>query len=189
MKNLLFIFFILFANLIVAQNSNKIKYTKVLSDKDTLIGGLIPEVIVRERPQFSNGTDYATYMRYKRYAEHVYPYAVQAVKAYKELKDSTEQLGFFARRRYVKDKQAELKSKFEDPLINLTKGQGKLLIKMIERKLQVPMYDVISDTKGGFTATYWNILGKTSGYHLKRGYVEGEDRILDLVIDDYNIPD
>lgn len=169
--------------------AQKIRYSYEITKEDTLLVGNIPDIVVKDLPFFKSREDYSTYLRYKRFAEKVYPYAVQAVKAYRELQTETEKMGFFERRRYVKEKQSELKAKFEDPLINLTKGQGRMLIKMIERKLEVPMYRVIDDSKGSFTAVYWNILGKMNGYHLKEGYVQGEDKILDLVIDDYDIPD
>ncbi len=189
MKNLFFIIAIFSFHFISAQDSEKIKYSHVIVESDTSFSGLIPDVVVKGAPIWKTTEDYYAYLRYKRYAEKVYPYAVQAVKAYKEVRDSTSKLGFFERRRYVKDKQHELKSKFEDPLVNLSKGQGKVLIKMIERKLNMPMYDVISDTKGSFTAVYWNILSSTGGYRLKNGYKEGQDKILDIVIDDFEIPD
>jgi hypothetical protein len=187
MKKFAIIVFLFQSIFIFAQD--KIKYQHVVSGVDTMLNGVIPDLIVKETPHFKTTDEYYTYLRYKRYAEKVYPYAVQAVKAYNEVKDSTNNMGFFERRRFLKEKQHELKSKFEDPLVNLSKGQGKLLIKMIERKVNKPMYDVIDDTKGSFTALYWNILGKSGGYHLKQGYIVGEDRILDLVIDDYVIPD
>ena len=189
MKNIFFMAFLLSSFLIFAQDTEKIKYSRVIVETDTSINGVIPDVTVRSTPIWKTTEDYYAYLRYKRYAEKVYPYAVQAVKAYNEVKDSSSKLGFFERRRYIKDKQHELKSKFEDPLVNLSKGQGKVLIKMIERKLHKPMYEVISDTKGSFTAVYWNILGSTGGYHLKDVYKEGDDKILDMVIDDYDIPD
>jgi Domain of unknown function (DUF4294) len=189
MKKFIFLIALFSSFVVFSQEVQKVKYQRVVIDDDSTFNGLIPEISVKASPIFKTTEEYYTYLRYKRYAEKVYPYAVQAVKAYTELKDSTDQLGYFARRRYVKDKQHELKSKFEDPLVNLTKGQGFVLIKMIERKLQKPMYEVVSDTKGSFTAVYWNILGSTAGYHLKDGYQEGKDRILDIVIDDYNIPD
>jgi Domain of unknown function (DUF4294) len=180
---------IFFFQSILLFGQDKIQFQHVVSGVDTMLNGVIPDLIVKEAPSFKTTDEYYTYLRYKRYAEKVYPYAVQAVKAYNDVKDSVQTMGFFERRRFIRDKQHELKSKFEDPLINLSKGQGKVLIKMIERKLQIPMYEVIDETKGSFTAVYWNILGKTNGYQLKDGYKEGDDRILDLVIDDYNIPD
>jgi hypothetical protein len=169
--------------------AQRISFVYEIKNNDTLLVGNIPDVVVKETPHFKTHEEYSTYLRYKRYAEKVYPYAVQAVKAYTELQAETQNMGFFERRRHIKDKQHELKSKFEDPLINLSKGQGRVLIKMIERKIKKPMYNIIDDSKGSFTAVYWNVLGNVNGYKLKEGYKEGNDRILDLVIDDYNIPD
>jgi hypothetical protein len=185
---LLFVFIIVSTGFFDAA-AQKIRYSYEITKDDTLLVGNIPDIVISDMPFFKTREDYSLFLRYKRYAEKVYPYAVQAVKAYRELQTETDKMGFFERRRYVKDKQYELKSKFEDPLINLTKGQGRMLIKMIERKLEQPMYKVIDDSKGSFTALYWNLLGKVNGYHLKEGYVPGDDKILDLVIDDYNIPD
>lgn len=190
MKNLFCIVVVGFLSFIAyTANAQTIKYTYEITKDDTLLVGNFPDVIVKDAPVFKTHEEYTTYLRYKRYAEKVYPYAVQAVKAYNELQAETKNMGYFARRRHIKAKQEELKSKFEDPLINLTKGQGKVLVKMIERKLNKRMYDVIDDSKGSFTAVYWNVLGNMNGYKLKEGYKEGDDKILDLVIDDYYIPD
>ena len=188
MKHSIFII-TLFFSFSRSLEAQKIQFNYEITKGDTTLMGYIPEVVIKETPSFKTPEEYTTYLRYKRYAEKVYPYAVQAVKAYIELQTETKGMGYFERRRHIKEKQHELKSKFEDPLINLSKGQGKVLVKMIERKLNKPMYDVVDDSKGTFTAAYWNILGNMNGYKLKEGYTEGNDRILDLVIDDYNIPD
>ncbi len=58
---------------------------------------------------------------------------------------------------------------------------------MIERELDTPMYDLIKDLKGGFTAGYYNQFGKLYGYKLKEGYIAGTDKIMDIVLQDYNI--
>ena len=58
---------------------------------------------------------------------------------------------------------------------------------MIEKELDTSMYDLIKDLRGGFNATYWAGLSNMYGYRLKDGYIEGEDPILDLVLEDFNI--
>ena len=70
---------------------------------------------------------------------------------------------------------------------NLTRTQGKILIKMIEKELDTPFYTLLKDLRGGFTATYYNEFGKFYGYQLKDGYIPGEDSILDAVLYDFNI--
>jgi hypothetical protein len=46
---------------------------------------------------------------------------------------------------------------------------------------------LMKDMKGGWTAGYWNQMGKFFNYDLKEGYHEGDDPILDVVINDFDI--
>jgi len=82
----------------------------------------------------------------------------------------------------------EFESKeFEEPLRKLSKTQGYILVKMIERETDRPMHDLIKELRGGLTATYWSTMGKMFGHELKNGYIEGENPILDIVLQDYDI--
>ena len=87
----------------------------------------------------------------------------------------------------AKKLQKDLDDKFEAPLKNLTKIQGKILVKMVERELDTPLHTLIKTYRGGLTAGYWNTMSKFWGYDLKHGYLEGEDPILDAVLQDFNI--
>ena len=127
-------------------------------------------------------------MRYQRHATIVYPYALEAVRTYRKLQAESSQISNSERRDRISKLQDELKDKFEKPLKGLSRTQGKVLIKMIERELNTPVYEVIKDLRGGFTAFYWNAFGSLYGYKLKHGYVVGEDKILDLVLKDFDIP-
>lgn len=62
-----------------------------------------------------------------------------------------------------------------------------ILTKMIEKELDEPFYDVIKEIKGGWSAFYYNTTGRFYGYHLRDGYIRGEDVILDMVLDDYRL--
>jgi len=90
-------------------------------------------------------------------------------------------------KRHIRRLKKELKDEFADPLKHLSKTQGLILIKMIEKELDTPMYDLIKDLKGGVTATYWNTMGKLFGHHIKDGYVKGDDKILDAVLNDFDV--
>ena len=46
---------------------------------------------------------------------------------------------------------------------------------------------LIKNLKGGINATYWSTLGKFFGHRIKEGYQKGEDPILDMVLNDFNI--
>ena len=69
----------------------------------------------------------------------------------------------------------------------LTKTQGKILIKMIEKELDTPMFTLIKNLRGGLSASYWGTMAGLFGHNLKEGYVEGADPLMDAVLNDLNI--
>ena len=91
------------------------------------------------------------------------------------------------RKKHIKRLQKELKKEFKEPLKKLTKTQGLILVKMIEKELDTPFYKLVKGLRGGMTAAYWNQLGKLYGYQLKDKYTPGEDPILDAVLNDLDI--
>jgi len=145
------------------------------------------DVSVSSMREFDQREDYLKYRRYRRYAAKVYPYAVEAIKLFREVEYATDNMKRRQERRYVKGLHKSLKEDFTDPLKGLSKTQGMILIKMIERELDVPMYYLIKDLRNGLTATYWSTMGKLFGHDLKEGYQEGQDRILDAVLRDMNV--
>lgn len=154
---------------------------------DTVIVAQLDDVSVTSKKAFKDDEEYKKYRRYRAYATKVYPYAVEAVKVFRQIEIATEDMRRGKAKRYAKHLQKELDEKFEDPLKKLSRTQGLILIKMIERELDIPTYDLIKDLRGGFSATYWNTLGKFYGYHIKEGYKPGQDPILDMVLADFDI--
>lgn len=155
---------------------------------DTLILARLEGVTVSSPRVFKDREEYNQYNRYRRYAAKVYPYAVQAIRIFREVEAETQ--GMKKKRhqnKFIRDKQKELKEEFEDPLKNLTKTQGMILIKMIEKELDTPLHFLIKDLRSGLTATYWSTMGKLYGHDLRNGYIVGEDPILDAVLNDMDI--
>lgn len=143
-------------------------------------------VRVLGRRFFKDFAEQRQYYLYFRAARKVYPYAIQAVNLYKEIETETEEMRRGQRKRYIKKQNSELKDEFKEQLKNFSRTEGKVLIKMIEREVNKPFYQVISETKGGMTAMYWHNLGKIWGYDLKDGYKTGTDPLLDEVLTDYD---
>lgn len=154
---------------------------------DTVVLATLEDISVSSPHQFKDEEEMKKYRRYRKFAAEVYPYAVEAVKVFREIEYYTSDMHRRERKEYMKQLQKDLKERFEDPIKNLSKTRGYILIKMIERELQIPTYTLVKELKGGFTATYWSTLGSFYGYHLKDGYKVGEDHILDLVLDDFNV--
>ena len=160
---------------------------------DTLIVATLDDVSISSMREFKSREDYLRYRRYRNYAAKVYPYAVEAVKIFREVEYATQTMKERQRKKYIKTLHKDLKEQFTDPLKKLTKTQGMILIKMIERELDTPVYFLIKDLRNGLTATYWSTMGSLFGHDLKEGYHEGQDSILDAVLQDmdisYDMPD
>lgn len=159
----------------------------VTENNDTLLIAELEDVSVSSLRQFENRDEYRRYLKYRRYANKVYPYAVKAIKIFKETEMVTQTMKKAKRKRHIKRLQKELKDEFEAPLKKLTRTQGKILVKMIEKELDKPFYSLVKNLRGGMTATYWSTLGYMYGYRFKDGYTKGEDPIMDAVLHDYNI--
>lgn len=162
-------------------------YTALVSPTDTLIMQELDDVSITSPRSFADYDEYRKYVRYRRYAQKVYPYAVEAIKIFREVEYATNNLSKRKRKKHIRKLSKQLKKEFNDPLKKLTKTQGYILVKMIERELDTPMYELVKGLKGGFTAGYYNQFGKLYGYDLKGGYVVGEDKLLDIVLQDFDI--
>lgn len=154
---------------------------------DTLLVANLNDISISSPVSFDNSDEYKRYRKYRRYAVKVHPYAVEAIKIFKEVEYATETMKKRERKKYLKKLQKDLKKEFADPLKKLTKTQGYILVKMIEKELDTPMYELIKNLRGAFTASYWNTFGRTFGYRLKDGYIPGEDKILDAVLNDLRL--
>lgn len=158
-----------------------------IDDCDTLIIADLENVTVTSFRRFNSDEDYKKYLRYRRYAAKVYPYAVESIKLYRELEEDSKTWNKRKKRRTARKMNKDLSNEFKDPLKDLTRTQGYILMKMIERELDIPFYYLIKDLRGGVNATKWATLGAMYGYKLQTGYIEGEDPILDAVLQDFNI--
>ncbi|MCC7466973.1 MAG: DUF4294 domain-containing protein [Saprospiraceae bacterium] len=158
---------------------------EIVNGDSTFLMSLAPARIVAKR-QFKDLEEQKQFRRYIWAAKRVYPYALQAVALYEEMEDETDGMNRRQRKRHIKHEHKELKEDMTDRMKNLSKTEGKVLVKMIERELNMPFYEVIRTTRGTTTAAYWNTMGKIWGYDLKQGYRLGDDPLLDEVFIDYD---
>ena len=170
----------------IVYNDGRVMRVRI-TGTDTLVVASIPEVVIKAPPVFAHDEQYRQYMRYRRYAMDVLPYAIEAIKLHRKYERETVGMTRGQAKRYAKQMQKTVKEDFTDHLKDLSRTQGKVLVKMIERKLSTPMFTVLRDVRGGFTATKWQTIGKLYGYDLKEGYQPGKDPILDLVLRDFEI--
>ncbi len=166
---------------------------RVDENGDTLLLAQLRDITVSAPRLFDDPDDMSRYRKYKRYALKVYPYALKAIRIYREIDVVTHDMVRRHRKKYIRALHQELKDEFTDPLKKMSRTQGMILIKMVENELDTPIYHVIKELRGGLTARYWSTMGIFFGHHLEQGYEKGEDPVLDAVLYDlpvqYFVPD
>ncbi len=159
----------------------------MIENGDTIYLSSLREASITMPRTFETLEEKRLYYKYKRSAQKVYPYALQAMEIYKEVQAETEDMKRRKKKKHNKKKAKELKEEFEAPLKKLTKTQGKVLIAMIERELDTSFFNVLKEIRGGFTASYWNALGKMYGYKLKEQFDPEKDPLMEAVLSDFMI--
>jgi hypothetical protein len=91
------------------------------------------------------------------------------------------------RKKYTRDLEKKLTPKYETELKQLTKSQGFILIKMVERELDKPFYDVVKTIRGGWDAIKWQTVGSFYGYNLRKGYHPTDDEVLEMIFSDLDL--
>ena len=152
-------------------------------------GETLPTLTMKEFPviaarTFKSEKDKLAYFKLKRDVKKAYPYAVLASIKLKEYDAILANVPEKKRAPYLKKTEAELKTQFEADLKNLTMGQGKILIRLINRETGMTTYKVIKDYRGGFSAFMWQSLGMLWGNNLKWKYdpSKGEDKLIEEII-------
>ena len=156
-----------------------------VANGDTTFLMSLRAVRIADKRKFRDSLEWTQFQRYRIAARKVYPYALQAVDLYETVQEETADMSKRKRKRHIRHEHRDLKEDFTDRMKNLTRTQGKVLIKMMEKEIGKPFYDIIKETRGGATATYWNALGRLYDYDLKQGYAPGADPLLDAVLLDY----
>jgi hypothetical protein len=161
---------------------------EIVNGDSTFVMSLRP-VRISAPWKFADLKEQTRYYAYRQAARSVYGYAQRAITLYEDLQVETEDMNKRQRRRYLRHEHRELKEDLTKQMKNLSVAEGKVLIKMLERQLDKPFYEILRETRGGPTAAYWNTLGKMWGYNLKEGYKLGADPIIDAILIDYDFGD
>ncbi|BDS14573.1 DUF4294 domain-containing protein [Aureispira anguillae] len=159
----------------------------LIIDGDTLPVADMEGIQVTQKRNFKNRDERKRYKQWRKYAAKVYPYAAEAIRLYRDVEEATQGMKKGKKRKYGRKKEKELKPKYTEELKKLTKSQGYILIKMVERELNKPFFDVVVQLEGRWKAMQWQALGRWYGYNLKKGYTAKDDLLLESILQDLNI--
>jgi hypothetical protein len=158
----------------------------ITENGDTVVLANLGEVAITHN-LYSNRKEQYHHYRVKKRAVKVHKYAVDAIRIFNEVQDVTNNMKKRKRKKHIKRLQKELKSEFDAPLRKLSRYEGFVLMCMIERELDMPLYDLVKDLRGWWSANYWSSLASLYGYDIKEGYIPTRDPILENVLRDLKI--
>jgi len=132
------------------------------------------------------------YNRLERDVRKVYPYAKTASELlikYESIIDSLQLYSGF--KKYFKKKkifltiEKELLDKYGYTARKLTRNQGRILIKLVDRETNMTSFEIIKEFRSIFSATFWQWTARIFGQDLKSKFnpdKEKEDRIIEIII-------
>lgn len=133
---------------------------------------------------FSRGVDLRRYRRLVEAVKRVYPVAKVARAKMAEMEEELCRLPTKkAQRAYIKEVYREIKEEYTPVLKRMTRTQGRVLLKLIDRETEYTAYEVLREFRGGFVAGFWQGVSKLFGQDLKSEYDrEGEDRMIEQIV-------
>lgn len=151
---------------------------------DIIKGDTVAEVTILTVPVFTKPKDMRQYQKLVNNVKKVYPYAKDAKFFYEGL---VAQLALTEsekeREKITDDLEKELVKRYTPVLERMTRSQGLVLIKLIDREVNRTAFQLLEDYRSKFSARFWNTIARLFKANLKAGYdPEGEDALIEQII-------
>ena len=147
-------------------------------------GDSIPLVHVLPVYVFSRPVDLRRYRRLVEAVKKVYPIAKIARAKMATMEEELCRLPTKkAQKEYIKQVYHEIKEEYTPVAKRMTRTEGRVLLKLIDRETEYTAYEVLKEFRGGFVAGFWQGISKIFGQDLKSHYdKEGEDRMIEQIV-------
>ena len=184
-KNLkLIVAILLIANNVSAQKINGhdvIVLEQVIVGEDTLPAVTLQPVEIKPK---ANAPALQLDYKMKYHARKAYPYSVRVARIVHEIDEELSKLeGKREQKKYLNSTEKLLKDEFKEDLKNLSRTQGRILIKLVYRETGMTVHELISMYRSNFKAGWWQFLAKRFDLNIKDIMdVEGDDALLEAYI-------
>ena len=156
-------------------NGKKVQATVI--NGDTIPWVFLDEILVMDKPTFTDVEARKRYLLLRRRVLKVYPYA----KAAGERLDSlnmrlAKEKSARKRAKYTKQYQKFLEERFEAELRKLTRSEGQILCKLVYRETNQTVFQLIREYRNWFTAVGWSVTGSWYDINIRKEYEPGENQ-------------
>jgi len=143
----------------------------------------LPEVRIKGYVIYRTPSEQRRYDKLVRNVKKVYPYAHLAGIKLREYDEMMAGLSEKEQKKLYRKAEDELKAEFGEELKALTITQGHILLKLVDREVGNPTYNIVKELRGTFVAFFWQNLSRLFGYNLKDKYdPNGRDRDIEIIV-------
>lgn len=161
-------------------------YTRFVDEYgDTVRMTYIRNITVYPPMRFRNKKEEQFYWRTVRDVKKTLPYAKLAFSTLCETYEYIQTIpDRKTRERHLKTLEKDIFEQYKPVVKKMTKGQGKVMLKLINRETDQTSYNIVKAFLGSFRAGFWQTFGRFFGMNMKAGFhpeKNREDAIIDRV--------
>lgn len=144
----------------------------------------LDEIFVLNRLKFKSKNERRYYYWYYKKVQRAYPFARIAADTLLVINEELEGIkSKRKRKKKIKEIQEFMEGEFSDQLKKLTKTEGRILIKLVNRQTGQTMYDLIKEYRSGWKAFWYNSTASMFRLSLKDEY-QPDTEGLDFIVED-----
>ena len=147
-------------------------------------GDSVPLVHILPVYVFSRPVDLRRYRKLVDAVKKVYPIArIAKAKMAAMEEELCRRPTKKAQKAYIRQVYNQIKEEYTPVLKHMTRTQGKVLLKLIDRETEYTAYEVLKEFRGGFVAGFWQGVSRIFGQNLKSEYdKQNEDRMIEQIV-------
>ena len=169
-----------------AQESDQVKYTvkvyegfqRIVDEYgDTCRLTYIREVVVFPPMKFKNKKEEDFYWKTVRDVRKTLPYAKLCYSTLCETYEYIQTIPDKKKREaHLKRLESDIFEQYKPVVKHMTKSQGKILLKLINRETDQSSYNIVKAFLGSFRAGFWQTFGRFFGMNMKAGFHPEKNR-------------
>lgn len=172
------------------QPEMKVKYTKgfyrfVDEYGDSVRMTVLRDLVVYPPLKFKNKKQEEFYWKTVRDVRKTLPYAKLAFSTLCETYEYIQTIpDKKARERHLKQLEKDIFEQYKPVVKTMTKSQGKVLLKLINRETDQTSFSIVKAFLGSFRAGFWQTFGRFFGMNMKAGFnpdKNEEDAMIDRI--------
>lgn len=160
------------------------KQMYIVSGRDTIPVFQLSTAHVFALRKFKNNKERQAYSKLIRDVRKAYPYAKMIASSIIETYEFMQTLpDDKARQKHLEEVQKYMMDRYKPEMKKMTRAQGKILIKLVDRQCGTSSYEIVKALLGSFKAGVYNLFAGIFGNSLKAQYdPTGDDADIEEIV-------